>query len=93
MSTPVIQLNEQHARTIINIIDIGCARGAWRGPELMTIGQLYEQIKFNLQGMQTAVHQVQQGQAVVQQGQAAVPAALDRDSDNSIEVLPATKSE
>jgi hypothetical protein len=47
MSAPAtaLELNETQATLIINMIDIGSARGAWRGSELATIGQLHDYLK------------------------------------------------
>lgn len=43
-----VPLNEAQATLIINMIDIGSARGAWRGNELAAIGQLHDYLKSHI---------------------------------------------
>ena len=44
-----MNLNEGQAKLVLNMIDIGSARGAWRGAELNAIGQLYDYINSHIQ--------------------------------------------
>lgn len=48
-SNAIVSFNESQAKLMINMIDVGCARGAWRGSELNLIGQLYEHISSHMQ--------------------------------------------
>ena len=48
-----VQLNEVQATLIINMIDIGSARGAWRGNELAAIGQLHDHLKSHINASKT----------------------------------------
>lgn len=61
-SQAVVAFNEAQARVILSIIDIGCARGAWRGPDLAAIGQMYDYINAHLQAKKPAVPQSPQMQ-------------------------------
>ena len=49
MNNPVVQFNEAQARMLLNIVDVGCMRGAWRGQDLAAIGQIYDYVNAHLQ--------------------------------------------
>jgi len=44
MSTPNQELSVTDLAVLKNIIDLACERGAFRGPELKTVGETYEKL-------------------------------------------------
>lgn len=48
----VVQLNEMQAKILVNLIDVGSQRGAWRGADLTPVGQLHDHIVEGLRAAQ-----------------------------------------
>ena len=44
MSEPTQELSVTDLAVIKNIIDLACERGAFRGPELKTVGEVYDKL-------------------------------------------------
>mgnify|MGYP001185322020 CR=1 FL=1 len=45
VSDKKVELSVEDIQTIVNIIDVGSQRGAFRGPELKGIGGFYEKLQ------------------------------------------------
>ena len=44
MSEPTQELSVTDLAVLKNIIDLACERGAFRGPELKTVGEVYDKL-------------------------------------------------
>ena len=50
----MITINQQEVQTIIQVIDVASARGAFRGAEMLGIGTLYNKLTAELQKLKPA---------------------------------------
>ena len=50
----MIAINQQEVQTIIQVIDVASARGAFRGAEMLGIGTLYNKLTAELQKLKPA---------------------------------------
>ena len=75
----IVAFNETQAKVILSIIDVGCARGAWRGSDLASIGQMYDYINAHLQ--QSKKPQVQQVPGVQAQASDSLASSASTSGD------------